>query len=144
MDGSKEKEIIEEKKLEDKGNIDIVDNSKINNEKESNGKPTEETLIISENKAKTTENNELNSNKNDTFSPLIDDNIYLNNKLKDDHYILIERTKFLNIPYFEFGFTTHFYFPSEKLQSKMKLSEIPNPPFTIGPDGKLIYIIICI
>jgi hypothetical protein len=144
MDGSKEKEIIEEKKLEDKGNIDIVDNSKINNEKESNGKPTEETLIISENKAKTTENNELNSNKNDTFSPLIDDNIYLNNKLKDDHYILIERTKFLNIPYFEFGFTTHFYFPSEKLQSKMKLSEIPNPPFTIGPDSKLIYIIICI
>ena len=79
----------------------------------NNGKPTEEALIVSENKTKTTENNELNENKNDTFSPLIDDNIYLNNKLKDDHYILIERTKFLNIPYFEFGFTTHSYFPSD-------------------------------
>ena len=45
------------------------------------------------------------------------------------------------IPYFTFGFTTHFYFPSEKLQTKMKLSEIPNPPFTLGPDCKFIYII---
>ena len=63
----------------------------------------------------------------------------MNNKLKDDVYILIERTKFLNIPYFNFGFTTHFYFPNEKLQNKMKLSEVPNPPFTFGPNSKYDY-----
>ena len=135
---NKEKELIKEKKIEDKENINSVDNSNLTDEKENNNKPTEQTLIVSENKTKSTENNGFNNTSNDTISPLIDDNIYLNNKLKDDHYILIERTKFLNIPYFSFGFTIHFYFPSEKLQLKMKLSEIPNPPFTIGPDGKFI------
>ena len=138
IDENKEKELIKEKKIEDKENINSVDNSNLTDEKENNNKPTEQTLIVSENKTKTTENNGFNNTSNDTISPLIDDNIYLNNKLKDDHYILIERTKFLNIPYFSFGFTIHFYFPSEKLQLKMKLSEIPNPPFTIGPDGKFI------
>ena len=138
IDENKEKELIKEKKIEDKENINSVDNSNLTDEKENNNKPTEQTLIVSENKTKSTENNGFNNTSNDTISPLIDDNIYLNNKLKDDHYILIERTKFLNIPYFSFGFTIHFYFPSEKLQLKMKLSEIPNPPFTIGPDGKFI------
>ncbi len=52
--------------------------------------------------------------------------------------MLIERTKCLNIPYFVFGFTIHFYFPFTKLSNKIKLSEIPNPPFTIGPEGKFI------
>ena len=138
IDENKEKELIKEKKIEDKENINSVDNSNLTDEKENNNKPTEQTLIVSENKTKSTENNGFNNTSNDTISPLIDDNIYLNNKLKDDHYILIERTKFLNIPYFSFGFTIHFYFPSEKLQLKMKLSEIPNPPFTIGPDSKFI------
>ena len=138
IDENKEKELIKEKKIEDKENINSVDNSNLTDEKENNNKPTEQTLIVSENKTKSTENNGFNNTSNYTISPLIDDNIYLNNKLKDDHYILIERTKFLNIPYFSFGFTIHFYFPSEKLQLKMKLSEIPNPPFTIGPDGKFI------
>ena len=48
-------------------------------------------------------------------------------------------TKCLKIPYFEFGFTTHFYFPRKKFPNKMKLSEIPNPPFTLGPECKFIY-----
>ena len=107
------------------------------NEEEINvKKPKDETLIISDSKSKSLENN---NKKNYSSTPLIQDNIYLNNKLKDDHYIFIERTKFFKIPYFNFGFTTHFYLPTAKLQTKMKLSEIPNPPFTIGPDGKYIF-----
>lgn len=101
------------------------------NENNIKGNPNETTLIKSDNKSNIKEINNKNSS-----TPLIEDNIYLNNKLKDDVYILIERTKFLNIPYFNFGFTTHFYFPTEKLQNKMKLSEVPNPPFTLGPDSK--------
>ena len=101
------------------------------NENDKKGTSSETTLIVSDNKSKSQENNNNNSS-----TPLIEDNIYLNNTLKDDHYILIERTKYLNIPYFNFGFTTHFYFPTEKLPQKMKLSEIPNPPFTLGPNGK--------
>ena len=104
------------------------------NENDIKGNPNETTLIKSDNKSNIKEINNKNSS-----TPLIEDNIYLNNKLKDDVYILIERTKFLNIPYFNFGFTTHFYFPTEKLQNKMKLSEVPNPPFTLGPDSKLNY-----
>ena len=104
------------------------------NENDKKGTPNETTLIVSDNKSKSQENNNNNSS-----TPLIEDNIYLNNTLKDDHYILIERTKYLNIPYFNFGFTTHFYFPTEKLPQKMKLSEIPNPPFTLGPNGKYDY-----
>ena len=105
------------------------------NENNKKGTPNETTLIVSDNKSKAQENN----NNNNSSTPLIEDNIYLNNTLKDDHYILIERTKYLNIPYFNFGFTTHFYFPTEKLPQKMKLSEIPNPPFTLGPNGKYDY-----
>ena len=139
-------EEIQEKKEEDQ-KLEIKDNlesSETNYEEENtNKKITEETLILSDNKSKTKDNNEKPSNNSkDSSSPLIENNIYLNNnKLKDDHYILIERTKYLKIPYFTFGFTTHFYFPYEKLQTKMKLSEIPNPPFTLGPDCKFIYII---
>jgi hypothetical protein len=138
----KENEILEEHKIvvNEKENKDDNSESTNQEEKENNKKPTEETLIIPENKSKTLENNEnsLINNKNSS-SPLIGDNMYLNNKLKDDHYILIEHTKFLKIPYFIFGFTTHFYYPSERLQTKMKLSEIPNPPFTLGEDGKFIF-----
>jgi hypothetical protein len=101
------------------------------NENDIKGNPNETTLIKSDNKSSSKENNNKNSS-----TPLIEDNIYLNNKLKDDVYIMIERSKFLNIPYFNFGFTTHFYFPTEKLEKKMKLSEVPNPPFTLGPNGK--------
>ena len=140
------KEKIKNNKIEQQS-LDIRDinylsnNSKTSNKEENNKNITEETLIVSNNKIKTIDS-DVNSliNKNST-SPLIEDNIYLNNKLKDDHYIFIEHTKFLKIPYFIFGFTTHFYLPSTKLQTKMKLSEIPNPPFTLGPDCKFIYII---
>ena len=104
------------------------------NENDIKGNPNETTLIKSDNKSNSKENNNKKSS-----TPLIEENIYLNNKLKDDVYILIERTKFLNIPYFNFGFTTHFYFPNEKLQNKMKLSEVPNPPFTLGPNSKYDY-----
>ena len=48
----------------------------------------------------------------------------------------MEYTRFLKIPYFEFGFTINFYRPFTKFPNKIKLSEIPNPPYTLGPDGK--------
>ena len=50
----------------------------------------------------------------------------------------MEYTRFLKIPYFEFGFTINFYPPFTKFPNKIKLSEIPNPPYTLGPDGKFI------
>ena len=119
--------------LEIKDNKDAISNNNYNNEISYDKIATEETLIISNNKSQSLENN---SNSKKTSSPLIEDNIYINEKLEDDHYILIERTKLFNIPYFTFGFTIHFYLPSQKLQMKMKLSEIPNPPFTLGPECK--------
>ena len=121
--------------LEIKDNKDVISNNNYNNNNEISYDKiaTEETLIISNNKSQSLENN---SNSKKTSSPLIEDNIYINEKLEDDHYILIERTKLFNIPYFTFGFTIHFYLPSQKLQMKMKLSEIPNPPFTLGPECK--------
>ncbi len=119
--------------LEIKDNKDVINNNNYNNEISYDKIATEETLIISNNKSQSLENN---SNSKKTSSPLIEDNIYINEKLEDDHYILIERTKLFNIPYFTFGFTIHFYLPSQKLQMKMKLSEIPNPPFTLGPECK--------
>ena len=129
------KEIDENKQgmLEIKDNKDVISNNNDNNEISYDKIATEDTLIISNNKSQSLENN--SSNKK-TSSPLIEDNIYLNDKLEDDHYILIERTKLFNIPYFTFGFTIHFYLPSQKLQMKMKLSEVPNPPFTLGPECK--------
>jgi hypothetical protein len=132
---------IGDTKLEIKDNLNMGINSDTNNEEENDKKVSEETSIMTDNKSKSLDNENTSINNKDSSSPLIEDNLYLNNKLKDDHYILIEHTKFLKIPYFTFGFTTHFYFPSEKLQTKMKLSEIPNPPFTLGPDCKFIYII---
>jgi len=75
-------------------------------------------------------------------------------KLISDYYILIQHTKFFNIPYFPFGFTYNFYRPNTKLPNKVKLSEIPNPPYTLGPNAKtfilcfipwsLIFLFFCI
>ena len=132
-----ENEKNEEEKIEIKEKEEIINNSEITNEEEGDKKTNEDYLIVSENTLKSEENENLNNNK-DSSSPLIEED-----SLKDDHYIQIERTKFLKIPYFIFGFTTHFYFPSEKLQPKIKLSEIPNPPFTLGENCKyfIAYII---
>ena len=138
IEDSKENEHLKDHKIEVKENNE--DNKESNDKMLNNKKITEETLILSENKSKSLENNEIINNNKKSSTPLIEDNMYLNNTLKDDHYLLIERTKLFNIPYFTFGFTIHFYFPSTKLQTRMKLSEIPNPPFTIGPEGKYIYL----
>ena len=71
---------------------------------------------------------------------IIEGDSFTNQKLNSDYYISIEHTRFLNIPYFLFGFTYNFYFPYTKLPNKIKLSEIPNPPYTLGPNGKNIII----
>ena len=95
-------------------------------------------MNIADNKIKPSENN--NKNNHDTSDILIEEeNICSEKELKDDYYILIKRTKLFKIPYFNFGFITHFYLPSEKLENKMKLSEMPYPPFTTGPDSKFTF-----
>ena len=137
MEESEEKNEIEEQKIETKENEVLNDEENIclNEEENKEKSDNEENHVKSENNSKPNEKN----NNDDFSSPLVKENINANDNLEDDHYIIILKTKLFKIPYFIFGFTTHFYFPSEKLQNKMKLSEIPNPPFTLGPDGKLTF-----
>jgi len=139
MEESEEKNKIEEPQIEVKEdeNLNDEENIGLNEEENDEKKLNEETLIKPENNIKSNENN-----NNSLSNPLVKDNA--NDKLEDDHYITILKTKLFKIPYFIFGFTTHFYFPSEKLPNKMKLSEVPNPPFTLGPDGKFILFLIII
>lgn len=139
MEESEEKNEIEEPPIEVKEdeNLNDEENIGLNEEENDEKKLNEETLIKPENNIKSNENN-----NNSLSNPLVKDNA--NDKLEDDHYITILKTKLFKIPYFIFGFTTHFYFPSEKLPNKMKLSEVPNPPFTLGPDGKFILFLIII
>ena len=139
MEESEEKNKIEEPQIEVKEdeNLNDEENIGLNEEENDKKKLNEETLIKPENNIKSNENN-----NNSLSNPLVKDNA--NDKLEDDHYITILKTKLFKIPYFIFGFTTHFYFPSEKLPNKMKLSEVPNPPFTLGPDGKFILFLIII
>jgi len=139
MEESEEKNKIEEPQIEVKEdeNLNDEENIGLNEEENDEKKLNEETLIKPENNIKSNENN-----NNSLSKPLVKDNA--NDKLEDDHYITILKTKLFKIPYFIFGFTTHFYFPSEKLPNKMKLSEVPNPPFTLGPDGKFILFLIII
>lgn len=139
MEESEEKNEIEEPPIEVKEdeNLNDEENIGLNEEENDEKKLNEETLIKPENNIKSNENS-----NNSLSNPLVKDNI--NDKLEDDHYITILKTKLFKIPYFIFGFTTHFYFPSEKLPNKMKLSEMPNPPFTLGPDGKFILFLIII
>lgn len=139
MEESEEKNKLEEPQIEVKEdeNLNDEENIGLNEEENDEKKLNEETLIKPENNIKSNENN-----NNSLSNPLVKDNA--NDKLEDDHYITILKTKLFKIPYFIFGFTTHFYFPSEKLPNKMKLSEVPNPPFTLGPDGKFILFLIII
>ena len=108
--------------------FDDEDNNNTSSNNQNNKIPSEKDIIIPK--------NIKNKNSNDVSLPLIGDNSTLNNKLKDDHLIVIENLKILKIPYFLFGFTIHFYFPFTKLPSKIKLSEIPTPPFALGPECK--------
>ena len=59
-----------------------------------------------------------------------------------DYIIPIKRTKFLGIPYFKFGSTIYFYFCICSIRKiEYKLSEIPHPYFSLGPECKKIYFI---
>ena len=108
--------------------FDDENNNTTSSNNQNNNKSSEKDIIIPIN-TKT-------KNSNDVSLPLIGEIPTLNNKLKDDHLILIEYLKILKIPYFIFGFTIHFYFPFTKLPYKIKLSEIPTPTFTLGPGCK--------
>lgn len=121
-----------------------------NNEKNEIGKNTneitEKNLVISpeieihdnnnipQKEILTESNNIVNTNK-EGMSPLLDETDS-SNKIKYDHLILVEHSKILKIPYFNFGFTLHFFCPCKKLPQRIKLSEMPTPPFTIGPECK--------
>ena len=56
---------------------------------------------------------------------------------KNDFIITIKRTPLFKIQYFKFGKTIHFYLFCSLKKKQYKLSEIPTPFFTIGPEFKL-------
>ena len=53
-----------------------------------------------------------------------------------DYIIKIKRTTLFKIQYFKFGKTIHFYLFCSLKKKQYKLSEIPTPLFTIGPECK--------
>ena len=52
----------------------------------------------------------------------------------NDYLILIRKIPLLGIKYFKFGDTINFYFCC--LKRECKLSEMPTPWFTLGPECK--------
>ena len=61
------------------------------------------------------------------------------NKRKDtpyDYIIIIKKLPLLGIKYFKFGKTLFFYCCCSLKESQYKLSKIPTPSFTIGPECK--------
>ena len=53
-----------------------------------------------------------------------------------DYIIKIKRTALFKIQYFKFGKTIHVYLFCSLKKNQYKLSEIPTPLFTIGPECK--------
>ncbi len=53
-----------------------------------------------------------------------------------DYLITIKKLPLLNIKYFKFGKTLHFFFCLKK--TKYRLSEMPTSLFTLGPECKFI------
>ena len=53
-----------------------------------------------------------------------------------DYMIAIRKIPILNIKYFRFGKTIFFYLCCCLREKKYKLSEIPTPSFSIGPECK--------
>ncbi len=56
---------------------------------------------------------------------------------KFDYLILIKKISFLGIKYFVFGNTIHIYQCNCLKKSQYKLSEVPTPFLTLGPECKL-------
>lgn len=54
-----------------------------------------------------------------------------------DYIITIKRSFLFKIKYFKFGKTIHFYLLCSLKENQYKLSEIPTPFFTLGPECKL-------
>ena len=54
----------------------------------------------------------------------------------NDYLILIRKIPLLGIKYFKFGNTINFYFCCSLTKREYKLSEIPTPLFTLGPECK--------
>ena len=55
----------------------------------------------------------------------------------NDYLIIIKKLPILGIKYFKFGNTINFYLCQSFQKREYKLSEIPTPLFTIGPECKL-------
>ena len=77
---------------------------------------------------------------------IIEKNLHFNHNIElcpNDYIIPIKHTKLLRIPYFKFGSTIYFYFSSCCIQkNEYKLSEIPHPYYSIGPECKKLFQII--
>ena len=59
----------------------------------------------------------------------------------NDYLIIIKKLPILGIHYFKFGSTVNFYICQSFKKREYKLSEMPTPFFTIGPECKQIFII---
>lgn len=72
-----------------------------------------------------------------TNQEIINTNTYQNQENENqtliyDYIITIQYSKFLCIPYFYFRNIIYFYFPCQSfLSNKIKLSELPTPPFAV-------------
>ena len=76
-------------------------------------------------------NDDKYKDKNNEFEKNIPQN------LGYDYLITIKSSFLFKIKYFKFGKTIHFYFCCGLKEKQYKLSEIPTPPFTLGPECKL-------
>jgi len=123
-----------------------MDENKENEEEEKKNeliKESESEEIKEEGKIITIKEDKINTNEKEKICSIISKNDKDNsdNELAYDHYIFIKFTNLLKIPYFIFGSTINFYSPCTNFtELKMKLSEVPNPPFVIHIDGKFLYL----
>lgn len=135
-----EKIIVEEKKEEEINKDENNDIKNIEEEKNMKNKQLSENNGVIDNE-KDEEENLLNNNKDIINSKEKEEIINnINNKVEDknpnliigDYLITIKKSKLLHIPYFTFGNVLNFYFFCQNFKSdKIKLSQMPTPPFGI-------------
>ena len=103
--------------------IDNKEEEKINENEQNNDIINTNINIITQNN----NNENIDTNNNIAFYQEINGI----NKIVD-HLITIKYGKFFNFPYFIYGNIFHFFCPCKKFSSnKIKLSEMPTPPFAI-------------
>lgn len=107
--------LINENVNEDKENKENVNKELLQTEKIDTD---DKNIVITNQEIINTNTNQNQENENQTL-------IY-------DYIITIQYSKLLCIPYFYFRNIIYFYFPCQSfLSNKIKLSELPTPPFAV-------------